>query len=315
MNGCYAVTGSQGFIGSRLASALTGKGATVIGLPTLLDVRAILDPEFAPRGKLDGIFHLGAISSTTEQDTHALLGHNVNCTDGLYQWCWRNEVPFVYASSAAVYGDGAYGFDDRWGSPLEELRPLSPYAWSKWEADKRLASLTRAGIEPPRWYGCRIFNCYGPGEEGKKDQASYPHKAIHAFRNGTSVKLFKGSEEYRRDFVHVDDVVDVMLWLMDEDNPWPRPASGFLNIGTGFATSFTAVLDMVAYVVRSPNAMIVDHVDMPDHLVGRYQRYTCAQLDRLQATHCPRPRPLSRGLMDFAAALPPLPPAGTDGGR
>lgn len=300
----YLVTGGAGFIGSNLVAALCERGAEVLVCDRLRSgepgrekwrnlahhpIAGILPPERlwdwledAPRPEV--IFHLGAISDTTVRDGDLVAENNLSLTLRLFAWCAEHGVRLVYASSAATYGDGALGFDDD-ASPaaLAALRPLNLYGWSKHATDRRVADLLARGrAAPPQWAGLKFFNVYGPNEFHKGRMASV---VLHKFRQimtGAPATLFRSDREgiadgeQLRDFVHVDDCVEVMLWLLD--NP---QASGLFNVGTGTARSFLDLTRAVyAALDRTPE---IAFVEMPVDLVGKYQYFTQARMERLRA--------------------------------
>ncbi|PHK94958.1 ADP-glyceromanno-heptose 6-epimerase [Pseudoroseomonas rhizosphaerae] len=300
----YLVTGGAGFIGSNLVAALCERGAEVLVCDRLRGgepgrekwrnlahhpIAGILPPEKlwdwledAPRP--EAIFHLGAISDTTVRDGDLVAENNLSLTLRLYAWCAEHGVRLIYASSAATYGDGALGFDDD-ASPaaLAALRPLNLYGWSKHATDRRIADLLARGrAAPPQWAGLKFFNVYGPNEFHKGRMASV---ALHKFRQimaGTPATLFRSDREgiadgeQLRDFVHVDDCVEVMLWLLD--NP---QASGLFNVGTGTARSFLDLTRAVyAALGKTPE---IAFIEMPVDLAGKYQYFTQARMERLRA--------------------------------
>jgi ADP-L-glycero-D-manno-heptose 6-epimerase len=274
----YVVTGSDGFIGQNLVERLEERPYTFVDRrPTYDSVEHLLRRSYED-GVLAGVFHMGAISSTAERDVFTLLKHNVNCTDYLYQWCAWQKVPFVYASSAAVYGDGSQSFDE--DVSTASLKPTNEYGWSKREADLRILSLHSASISPPRWYGVRPFNAYGPHEEHKGDMASYAYKVWRTVKEGNPIRFFGYPlvKQPMRDFVHVDDVVEIMLHLMDGQAP-----SGIYNAGTGHAFSFEGVAALVLKALGKSAADYPFHeVPMPEHMVEGYQAFTCARIGKLR---------------------------------
>ncbi|MCQ4160701.1 ADP-glyceromanno-heptose 6-epimerase [Roseomonas sp. GC11] len=300
----YLVTGGAGFIGSNLVAALCGRGAEVMVCDRLRagdpgrekwrnlahhPIAGVLPPEklwgwLESQPRPEAIFHLGAISDTTVRDGDLVAENNLALTLGLYEWCAREGVRLIYASSAATYGDGAEGFDDD-ASPaaLAKLRPLNLYGWSKHATDRRIADLQARGrAAPPQWAGLKFFNVYGPNEQHKGRMSSV---VLHKFRqilSGAPATLFRSDREgiadgeQLRDFVHVDDCVAIMLWLLD--NP---QASGLFNVGTGTARSF---LDLTrALYAALGKAPEIQFVEMPADLVGKYQYFTQARMDRLRA--------------------------------
>ena len=243
-------------------------------------------PEWLRRegGKLRAVLHMGANSSTTETDVDSIVSTNINASLDLLQWCTDTAVPLIYASSAATYGDGRAGFDDD-SSPdaLSRLVPLNAYGWSKHLVDRRVARLAGRGEPlPPQCVGLKFFNVYGPNEYHKGAMMSFIAKNFRAAADGGAVRLFRS---YRadypdggqcRDFVHVDDCVAVMLWMLD--NPG---VSGLFNVGTGQASTWLQFAHaLFAAVERRP---AIEFVPMPAELVDNYQYFTEARVDRLRA--------------------------------
>jgi ADP-L-glycero-D-manno-heptose 6-epimerase len=313
------VTGGAGFIGSCLLAALEARGVPELvvcdrlgrdekwrniakrGLADIVPPEALAAWLGAHGDMLDVIFHLGAVSSTVEADADLIVESNFRLTMRLWDWCAAHGTRLVYASSAATYGDGSAGFGDA-GDPasLARLRPLNAYGWSKHLTDRRIAALVAAGApRPPQWAGLKLFNVYGPNEYHKGGQQSLVPQLHRQIRAEGRVRLFRS---YRadypnggqlRDFVWVDDVVGVMLWLLD------RPeVCGLYNVGSGRARSFADLaLAVFAAMGREP---AIDYVDMPEPLRARYQYFTEARLERLRAAGCPlQPTPLEEGVRRY----------------
>ena len=299
----YVVTGGAGFIGSNLVAALAARGEEVLVVDRLRageagrekwrnlahhNIAGILDPAklwdwLADSPRPRAILHLGAISDTTVRDGDLVVENNLALTLRLWSWCAEHGIPLIYASSAATYGGGDQGFDDD-ASPaaLAQLRPLNLYGWSKHATDRRIADLLARGrAAPPQWAGLKFFNVYGPNEFHKGRMASV---VLHKFRQitaGAPATLFKSDRagiedgEQLRDFVHVDDCVAAMLWLLD--NP---SVSGLFNVGTGTARSFLDLTRAIyAALGKAPD---IHFIDMPADLEGKYQSYTQARMDRLR---------------------------------
>jgi ADP-L-glycero-D-manno-heptose 6-epimerase len=306
----YVVTGGAGFIGSNLVAALAARGAEVAVVDRLREgtpgrekwrnlakhrIAAIVPPgelcDFwaATRG-ITAVLHMGAISATTATDGDLVAATNFTLPLWLWSACAERGIPFIYASSAATYGDGALGFeDDARAEALAALRPLNLYGWSKAAFDRRVADLlARDAPRPPQWAGLRFFNVYGPNEYHKGRMASVVFHKFHEARGGGPARLFRSDRpgiadgEQKRDFVHVDDCVSVMLWLLD--NPG---VSGLFNVGSGTARSFTdLVRAMFAGMGEAPR---IEFVDMPADLRGKYQYFTEAPLRRLREAGYGRP--------------------------
>ena len=302
------VTGGAGFIGSNLVADLEERGES--GLVVCDRVRDgdkwrniskreladVVHPEalfdfLRERGsEVRAVFHMGAISSTTETDADLILATNVHLSTDLWHWCTDEQVPFIYASSAATYGDGADGFDDD-GSieGLAKLRPMNPYGWSKHLFDRMVARwVARGDPTPPQWAGLKFFNVYGPNEYHKGAMQSIVAKTFPVASVGEDLTLFRShNPDYAdggqlRDFVSVRDCVSVMLWLLDHPH-----ASGLFNLGTGEACSFLEVMESLCAALD--RELTVQWVDTPAEIRDRYQYYTQAELGRLRAAGYDRP--------------------------
>jgi len=297
----YLVTGGAGFIGSNIVAALAARGARVVVSDWLESgdkwrnlakhaVDRILRPEQLtawlaglPRHGLAGVVHMGAISSTTETDGDRLAANNIALSQELWQWCAARRVPFVYASSAATYGDGAEGFDDDWSEPaLARLRPLNGYGWSKHFFDRWAVREVAAGRpRPPIWAGLKFFNVYGPNEYHKGGQRSVAHALHGQIAAGEAPRLFRSyNPDYPdggqiRDFVQVEDCVKVTLWLLDEGR-----ACGIFNVGSGRGRSFLDLARAVSQTMGKPDN--VQFIPMPESLRAKYQYFTEAKMERLR---------------------------------
>jgi ADP-L-glycero-D-manno-heptose 6-epimerase len=293
------VTGGAGFIGSNVVASLNEAGQSDIvvndhfgsdekwrnlGKRRLADVvpPAALAAWLDGR-KLDAIIHLGAISDTTATDADLVLETNFRLSLRLLDWCATTRTPFIYASSAATYGDGEQGFDDdETPEVLDRLRPLNLYGWSKHLFDLAVAERVkkRAGL-PPQWAGLKFFNVFGPNEYHKGEMMSLVAKRFDEAKSGKPIRLFKSHREniadgeQRRDFIYVDDAVAVVRWLIE--NP---TVSGLFNVGTGEARSFRDVVTAMFHALgREPD---IDYVDMPVAIRDRYQYFTQASVEKLR---------------------------------
>ena len=256
-------------------------------------------------GKVDCIFHLGACSSTTETNEKYLRENNFEYSRDLAKWALGAVVRFVYASSAATYGDGSAGFsDDQSPAALAALRPLNAYGWSKHVVDRRVAEDVLLGRPtPPQWAGLKFFNVYGPNEAHKGDMQSVVGKVCPIIETGGTVTLFKShNPSYRdggqlRDFVYVKDCVTTVGWLLQ--NPH---VTGLFNVGTGAARSFLDLVNSVGEAVgRSPE---VRFVDTPAELRDKYQYFTQADITKLRAAGFDQPfHSLEEGVRDFVQSL------------
>jgi ADP-L-glycero-D-manno-heptose 6-epimerase len=298
------ITGGAGFIGSNLVAALEAQGEENLvvcdvlgssdkwrnlakrGLRDFVHPDIIFDYLEIHKKEVKAIFHMGAISSTTEKDADLIMKNNFILTRDLWRWCGANKVRFIYASSAATYGDGQQGFKDNDTIDfLGGLRPLNPYGWSKHLFDRSVADIihrTRAETTPPQWAGLKFFNVYGPNEYHKGDQMSVICKLYPQVKAGAAARLFKsyhpsyGDGGQLRDFVYVDDCVSVMLWLYQ--NP---KVSGLFNVGTGKARSFKDLA--LATFTAAEMEPKINYTDMPEDLKGKYQYYTQADMTKLRA--------------------------------
>lgn len=295
------VTGGAGFIGSNIAAALAKDGCEVIVCDWLgnddrwrnlakHELADIIVPEALPawlersEPRVEAIVHMGAISATTESDVDLIVRSNIRLTMDLWDWCTRNQVPLIYASSAATYGDGALGFDDDPSiDALGRLRPLNPYGWSKHFVDRRIARLVADGApRPPQWAGLKFFNVYGPNEYHKGSMKSVVAQNYARIAAGEPLRLFRSHrDDYSdggqlRDFVYVDDCVGVVQFLLGK-----QEVSGIFNVGTGSARSWLDLGRAIFEAAGVPEH--IEFIDMPEQLRARYQYYTEASVDRLRA--------------------------------
>lgn len=293
------VTGGAGFIGSNIVQGLNARGVTdILVVDDLTDGRKCLNlsdahfrdyldkDDFLVRvvasesfGNVEAIFHEGACSSTTEWDGRFVMNVNYQYTKALLHWSVERKVPFYYASSASVYGEGPVFKEAR-----EHEHPLNAYAFSKFQFDVYLRTLL-AGISSPV-AGLRYFNVYGPREQHKGSMASVAYHFNNQLKEGDTLRLFEGCDGYgpgeqQRDFIHVDDVVAVNLWLLDN----PR-VSGIYNCGTGRAQCFN---DMANAAIKFHGRGAIDYIPFPDHLKGRYQSFTQADMGALTAAGYDKP--------------------------
>jgi ADP-L-glycero-D-manno-heptose 6-epimerase len=292
------VTGGAGFIGSNVVAALSEAGRADVAVCDVLGhdgkwrnlaKRQLADvvppPELAGwlnGRRLDAIIHLGAISETTATDGDLVIETNFRLSMRLLDWCTANATPFIYASSASTYGDGAQGFrDDQSVNALKALRPMNLYGWSKHLFDMAVAErAARSDKLPPQWAGLKFFNVFGPNEYHKGAMMSVLARRFDDIRAGRVVELFKSHRDgiadgdQRRDFIYVDDVVRVMMWLLSTPS-----ISGIFNVGTGKARSFKdLMLSAYAALGMAPN---IRYVDMPEAIRGSYQYFTQSDVGRL----------------------------------
>jgi ADP-L-glycero-D-manno-heptose 6-epimerase len=282
----FIVTGGAGFIGSNLVRGLNARGVTDILIVDDLQVgskhrnldglefRDYLDfrdfrAHLAGYGRVTAVFHQGACSDTMNGDGRYMLDNNYEFSKELLAWAMSCQAPFLYASSASVYGDGLHGFRET--SACE--KPLNVYAFSKHLFDRWVRmELPKAQSQIA---GLRYFNVYGWGEAHKGRMASVAYHFHGQSRGAGALQLFAGSQGFRRDFVWVDDVVKVNLFLLDH----PR-VSGIFNCGSGQARSFQ---DLAEIVARERPGSRIESVPFPEALRGKYQAFTEADLGRLRA--------------------------------
>ena len=317
------VTGAAGFIGSRLVAGLNRRGlSNVIAVDNLAHAdkfRNLAGCEIADyvdhagfaaqleryEGAVTALFHQGACSDTMESDGRYMLENNYEFSKRLLHWCQEEEVPFIYASSASVYGSGPEFREER-----RCEKPLNVYGYSKFLFDqyvRRMLDERSAQVA-----GLRYFNVYGPNEQHKGRMASVAFHAYHQLLAGGKVRLFVGSGGYgngeqKRDFVYVDDVVEVNLWLLE--NP---AVSGVFNCGTGRAQTFNELASAVINVTQgtrlSPKELaakgLIEYIQFPPGLIEKYQSFTQADLARLRAAGYTREfQPVEEGVAAYMAEL------------
>lgn len=298
MAGLTVVTGAAGFIGRNVVARLNARGDDHVLLvdhlgrdekwQNLLGLRYedIISPdEFLRRleaddyagVKINGVIHLGACSATTERDADFLLKNNYRYTRTVCEWCLRNDVRFVYASSGATYGDGSRGYSDD-DAVTPTLRPLNMYGYSKhmfdlWALKNRLFD---------RIVGLKYFNVFGPHEDHKGEMRSVVHRAFHQIKSNGEVALFKSEHpDYRdgeqmRDFVYVKDAAAVTIHFLDDPQ-----VGGLFNCGTGQARTWK---DLVGAVFTALDLKPrIRYIDLPENLKGKYQYFTQAEATKLKA--------------------------------
>lgn len=304
----YVVTGGAGFIGSNIVYGLERRGlGPVVVVDHLSDgdkwrnlakreLADVIRPEalsaflLANAALIEAVIHMGAISATTETDVDLIFENNFRLSLDLWQWCTQHGVRFIYASSAATYGDGGEGFDDDASvDALARLQPMNPYGWSKNLFDRRVARSIINGDDLPRqWAGLKFFNVYGPNEYHKERMQSVVSQVYPVARDGGPARLFKSHHpDYEdggqlRDFIWVDDCVEIVLWLLDNDG-----VSGLFNCGTGRARSF-ADLARAVYAALDREAAI-EFIDTPEDIRDKYQYFTEARMDKLRAAGYGKP--------------------------
>lgn len=314
------VTGAAGCIGSNIASVLVADGHDVVACDRFREgdkwrylarvlLHDIIRPEEAMAwlvqnsDRVSTIIHMGAISSTTEVDVDKIVANNVRFSLDLWQHATAHDVTFIYASSAATYGDGGNGFtDDDTPAGLARLRPLNPYAWSKHVVDRRIAhDVTNGRPTPRRWAGLKFFNVYGPNEGHKGPMRSIVHKIYPQAAAGLPVSLFKSHHpDYAdggqlRDFVYVKDCCEVVRAMLAAPT-----LAGIFNVGTGRARSFadvaTAVFGALGQEVH------IEYVDPPVALRDRYQYFTQADTTKLRTARlAPEFHDVEAGVIDYVS--------------
>ncbi|MBB1315458.1 ADP-glyceromanno-heptose 6-epimerase [Aliivibrio sp. SR45-2] len=308
------VTGGAGMIGSNIVKSLNDKGFNdILVVDNLkdgkkfknlvdLDITDYMDKEdFITQimagddfGSIDAIFHEGACSATTEWDGKYIMMNNYEYSKEVLHFCIEREIPFLYASSAATYGDTETFIEER-----EYEGALNVYGYSKQQFDnyvRRLwADAEAHGETVSQITGFRYFNVYGPREQHKGSMASVAFHLNNQMNAGDNPKLFEGSDQFKRDFVYVGDVAAVNLWFLENG------VSGIYNCGTGRAEPFQAVADAV---IKHHNKGAVESIPFPDHLKGAYQEFTQADLTKLRAAGCDVEfKSVANGIAEYMAII------------
>jgi ADP-L-glycero-D-manno-heptose 6-epimerase len=319
----YVVTGGAGFIGSNIVWALEqgGFGKIVVcdrqreGNKWRNIAKRELADVIAPEGLFDflkanvsnveAVVHMGAISSTTETDVDLILDTNYHLSLNLWNWCTHHQVRFIYASSAATYGDGAEGFDDDSSmEALSKLKPLNPYGWSKHLFDRRVARMIAdQEPRPPQWAGLKFFNVYGPNEYHKNRMRSVVSQVYPNAANGQPAVLYKSHHpDYEdggqlRDFVWIGDCLDIVLWLLASPD-----VNGLFNCGTGKARSFEDLTKAVFSALgKEPD---IKYVDTPEEIRAKYQYFTEAKMDRIRQAGYDKPfTALEEGVAEYVGSF------------
>jgi ADP-L-glycero-D-manno-heptose 6-epimerase len=315
------VTGGAGFIGSNVVASLNDIGRTdIVVNDTLgsggkwrnLGKRQLAD--LVPPGELmhwldgrelDAVLHLGAISDTTATDGDLVLETNFRLSLRLLDWCTATRTPFIYASSAATYGNGAEDFDDDCSpTGLRRLKPMNLYGFSKHLFDLTVVDRFAKGVKlPPQWVGLKFFNVFGPNEYHKGEMMSLVAKRFDEAKAGKPVRLFKSYRNgiahggQKRDFICVNDAVAVMCWLLKTPS-----VSGIFNVGTGNARSFRDLIKaMFRALGRAPD---IEYIEMPPAIRDQYQYYTQAKIENLrQAGYNAGFTPLEKAVSEYVTSF------------
>jgi len=293
------VTGGAGFIGSNIVQALNRRGRNdIMVVDDLTDGTKFVNiadaqladyldrHEFLQRvqdgddfgGGVEAVIHQGACSTTTEWDGHYMMDNNYHYSKALLHYCQARRIPFLYASSASVYGMGPVYCESR-----EAEKPLNMYAYSKFLFDQYVRRLPSPTAQIA---GFRYFNVYGPREQHKGSMSSVAFHLDNQLKNGDSVRLFEGCDGYgdgeqRRDFIYVGDAVDVTLWFLEHPDK-----SGIFNLGTGRSQPFN---DVAKAVIAWHGRGEIEYIPFPDHLKGRYQSFTEADIGALRTAGYDKP--------------------------
>ena len=314
------VTGGAGFIGSNIVAQLCESGRYEVAVcdrfrnaerakwrnlakhpvGDLVAPEVMFDWLKAHRDQLGAVVHMGAVSSTTESDVDLIVQNNFVLSRDLWRFATQAGVRLIYASSAATYGDGSFGFSgDGDVASLAKLRPLNAYGWSKALFDLYAVRQAQAKAAPPQWAGLKFFNVYGPNEYHKGPMKSVVAQAWPDIASGVGVSLFRS---YRRDypdggqlrdFVYVRDAAEVVAWLLEND-----AVSGLFNLGSGEARSFADLAQAAFAAAGTPPK--IDYVDMPQAIRDRYQYFTRADMSHLRNAGYARPfTRLEDGVYDY----------------
>ncbi|HEX8662196.1 MAG TPA: ADP-glyceromanno-heptose 6-epimerase [Brevundimonas sp.] len=324
------VTGGAGFIGSNIVARLCAEGRRDIVVCDRLETadlgkwknlakhpiadfwepEELFDQLERNAERIEAVVHMGAISSTTEQDADLILRTNFSLSRDLWAWCALRDARLIYASSAATYGDGGLGFEDQDDlRSLSALRPLNAYGYSKYLFDQYAARQAQSRTAPTQWAGLKFFNVYGPNEYHKGGMKSVVAQIWPKVQADQPVTLFRSHNlnyadgGQMRDFVLVDDVVDMIEWLLETPE-----VSGVFNAGSGQARSFLDLANATfAAAGKTPR---IEYVDTPESIRDKYQYFTEARMERVRAAgfngqSTPLEEGVRRYVQDFLAKADP----------
>ncbi len=306
------ITGGAGFIGSNMVETLNNKGIqnimivdndstkhhhflSSLSFTDFIDKQTFISSTLPQLNATDvqAIIHLGACSSTTEQNVDFLTANNTEYSITLAQWCIANNIRFIYASSAATYGDGKLGFDDTIN--IDSLQPLNHYGWSKQHFDIWAKQHNHFN----KIVGLKFFNVYGKYENYKGPMQSMVGKATQQIKDTGGIKLFKSHHpDYThgnqvRDFIYINDCTQIMSWLLNHPD-----VNGLFNCGSGIANTWNSLANGIFKALNVPPN--IEYIDMPNSVRNQYQYYTKATMSKLAQTGCPMPQySLDDGIADY----------------
>ncbi len=313
----FVVTGGNGFIGSSLVKKINKEEAssTIICVDSVtpqerqeplrevsytkfVKSEALLEFLKGNEKAIECIFHMGACTDTTEQNKEFLYKNNTLYTKNLYLWCDEHQIPFIYASSAAIYGDGKKGFDDN-HSPTNYVA-LNPYGQSKLDFDEWVLSRNHPPLLEKRWYGLRFFNVFGYSESHKGNMASLVYQAFHQVSETGRLKLFRSyNPKYEdgrqmRDFVYIEDIAH-WIWEIYKQ---PNIQSGVYNMGFGRARTWLDLADAVFTAIDKKR--IIEWIEIPANIREQYQYFTEAEMKKAQDQGLSQAKwSLERGVNDY----------------
>ncbi len=288
------VTGAAGFIGSNIVSSLNKRGYHNIIICDWLDhiskqnnlnkliYHNIISPEnifkyLNKNNNIELVIHMGANSSTTETNFRLIYNINTRFSRKLWKWCTENKVRFIYASSAATYGDGSKGFDD---SENKIYEPLNIYGLSKYLFDRYAIKQAKKYLCPPQWVGLKFFNVYGPNEYHKGSMQSVVKHSLDQYNKTGIVKLFKSynnkfkNGQQTRDFIYVNDCLSLINWFLEN-----KKVSGIFNCGTGIERSFEDLVNSMFKAINAPPK--IKYIEMPENIKHQYQYHTRANMKKV----------------------------------